>query len=103
MLRVEEGSSKCLVWNAINLKTEGVILNYRAMLMCATTNAYVGLITTTQGTEELGLLSHNCSRIVEAHRGSAWKIADFPNPVGTVTKQSRPSNTASLCSCLTDG
>ena len=64
-----------------------------------------GEITITQGTEQVGLASESCSRIVEVHRGSAWKMADFPNAVGTVTTQSRPSKThqiASLFSCLTD-
>ena len=63
-----------------------------------------GEITITQG-RQVGLAPESCSRIVEAHRGSAWKMANFPNLVGTVTKQSRPSNThqtASLCSCLGD-
>ena len=63
-----------------------------------------GEITITQG-RQVGLAPESCSRIVEAHGGSVWKMADFPNLVGTVTKQSRPSNThqtASLCSCLTN-
>ena len=50
-----------------------------------------GKITIMQGRQQLSLLSENCSRIADAHNGSDWKIADIPNPIGTVTKQSRPS------------
>ena len=66
-----------------------------------------GEIMIMQGAEELRLLSHDRSKIAEAHRGIARvRLPTSKAIIGTVIEVYYYSNThqtASLCSCLTEG
>ena len=76
-----EGSSKGHIWNAINLKSEAVLLNYRAILKCVTTNAHIGYLISHEGRDNDNRGAQAAiTQLLEDSRGTQRYIARERSP-----------------------